>query len=244
MVFVLLTYGGWNESAYLSGELRDVKRNMVRALILGVVIIVALYFLINLAYLKVLGFEGLRKSNAVGADLMKIVAGQNGAIILSLVVTCTALSTLNGTIFTGARSYFALGRDISAFNRLGIWQERGQNPANGLIAQSVIAIVLVVFGSATRDGFEAMVAYTAPVFWLFMFLVALSVIVFRPRAQNDDLPFRIPLYPFPPLILAAACAWMFYSALLYAGIGSIMGVVVLAIGLPLIFLHRRQPAAG
>jgi basic amino acid/polyamine antiporter, APA family len=239
MVFILLTYGGWNEAAYLSGELRDVRRNMARALMLGVAVVVTLYVLINLAYLNVLGLEGLRKSSAVGADVMKVVAGQNGAIILSLIVTCTALSTLNGTIFTGARSYYALGRDVSVFQRLGIWDERGQTPANGLLVQGVIAIALILFGSTTRDGFEAMVAYTAPVFWLFMFLVAISIIVFRRREPGRELPFRVPLYPLPPLILAAACGWMFYSSLAYAGMGSILGVVVLAIGIPLIFLQRR-----
>ena len=103
----------------------------------------------------------------------------------------------------------------------------------------MIAIVLILFGSTTRDGFEAMVAYTAPVFWLFMFLVAISIIVFRMREPGRELPFRVPLYPLPPLILAAACAWMFYSDLAYAGIGSIMGVAVLVIGIPLIFIQRK-----
>src|SRR5262245_27295973 len=133
MVFVLLTYGGWNEAAYLSGEIKDVKRNMVRALMLGVAVIVACYLLINFAYLHALGIDGLRKSNAVGADLMKIVAGTSGAAVLSIIVCITAGSTLNGTIFTGARSYYALGRDVSVFRHLGIWEERGGTPANGLI---------------------------------------------------------------------------------------------------------------
>lgn len=239
MVFILLTYGGWNETAYLSGEIKDVKRNMVRALMLGVIVIVTLYVLINIAYLYALGLDGLRKSSAVGADLMKIATGQYGALILSALVCITASSTLNGTIFTGARSYYALGRDVTIFNRLGIWDERGQTPANGLIVQGVIAIALILFGSTTRDGFEAMVAYTAPVFWLFMFLVAISVIVFRMKEPNRELPFRVPLYPLPPIILAAACAWMFYSALAYAGKGSVLGVIVLAIGMPLIFLQRK-----
>jgi APA family basic amino acid/polyamine antiporter len=240
MVFVLLTYGGWNEAAYLSGEIKDVKRNMVRALMLGVAVIVAAYLLINFAYLHALGMDGLRKSNAVGADLMKIVAGTSGAAVLSIIVCITAGSTLNGTIFTGARSYYALGRDVSLFHRLGIWEERGDTPANGLIVQGIIAIALILWGSTTRDGFEHMVAYTAPVFWLFMFLVAISIIVFRVREPGRELPFRVPLYPLPPLILAAACAWMFYSALAYAGWGSIMGVVVLVVGLPLILLRRSS----
>jgi amino acid transporter len=73
-----------------------------------------------------------------------------------------------------------------------------------------------------------------------MFLVAISIIVFRMREPTRELPFRVPVYPLPPLILAAACAWMFYSSLAYAGWGSIMGVIVLAIGIPLIFLQRKQ----
>ena len=87
---------------------------MVRAMMLGVAVIVTLYLLINLAYLYVLGLQGLRKSSVVGADLMRVVAGDKGAIILSFIVCITATSTLNGTIFTGARSYYALGRDVAS----------------------------------------------------------------------------------------------------------------------------------
>jgi amino acid transporter len=243
MVFILLTYGGWNEAAYLSGEIQDVKRNMVRAMLLGVAIIVTLYILINLAYLNVLGLQGLRKSGVVGADVMRAVAGDKGAMLISLVVVITATSTLNGTIFTGARSYYALGRDVAVFRRLGVWDERGQTPANGLLLQGALAIVLILLGALAPDGFKVMVEYTAPVFWLFMFLVAISLIVFRMREPERELPFRVPLYPLPPLILAAACAWMFYSGLTYAGWYSISGVIVLLIGLPLIFMQRTQETA-
>ncbi len=242
MVFILLTYGGWNEAAYLSGELRDVRRNMARTLVLGVAIIVLLYVLINVAYLNVLGLQGLRTSDAVGADLMRAVAGNPGAILLSLIVCCTALSTLNGTVFTGARSYYALGRDVPLLRKLGAWETRGRNPVNALLVQGAISVVLVLFGAVTRDGFEAMVAYTAPVFWLFMLLVAVSVYVFRRTDPDRERPFRVPFYPFTPAVLAAACAWMFYSSLAYAGIGSILGIVVLLAGTPLLFLQRRTTA--
>lgn len=244
MVFILLTYGGWNEAAYLSGELRDVRRNLARALIIGVAIIVALYALINLAYLSVFGLEGLRRSSAIGADLMRHVAGDKGAAILSLIVCCTALSTLNGTVFTGARAYYAFGRDVPVLSRLGAWEARGHNPANAFLAQGAISVVLVLFGSLTRDGFEAMVAYTAPVFWLFMLLVAISVYIFRRREPDGDRPFQVPLYPLTPAILAAACLWMFYSSLVYAGIGAIIGIVVLLAGTPLLFLKSGEAKPG
>jgi amino acid transporter len=245
MVFVLLTYGGWNEAAYLSGELKDVRRNMVRTLLLGTTVVVAVYLLANFAYLNTFGVEGLRKSNAVGADLMRIVAGDASAIVFSLIVCVCALSTLNATIFTGARGYYALGRDVPIVRKLGVWEERGDKPANALLLQCVISLALVLFGSVTRDGFEAMVAYTAPVFWFFLLLVAISVFVFRRRDGAAQLPYRMPIFPIPPLILAAAAAWMIYSSLSYAGIGSWVGVAVLLAGVPLLLLARmNRPRAA
>jgi amino acid transporter len=189
-----------------------------------------------LAYLNVFGLEGLRKSNAVGADLMRIVAGDASAIVFSLVVCVCALSTLNATIFTGARVYYALGRDLSAIRPLGIWEMHGDKPANALLLQCAIAIVLVIFGSVMRDGFEAMVAYTAPVFWFFLLLVAISIFIFRRR--GGSLPYRMPLFPLPPVILGLAAIWMIYSSIAYAGMGSWIGVAVLIAGLPLLLVAR------
>ncbi len=239
MVFILLTYGGWNETAYLSGEMRDVQRNLVRALMYGIGLVVALYLLVNLAYLNAFGLLGLRQSSAIGADLMRHVAGDWGAIALSVIVCCAALSTLNGTVFTGARAYYALGRDVAALGRLAVWDEGARAPVNALLTQGAISILLVAFGSVTRDGFEAMVAYTAPVFWLFMLAVAVSLYVFRWREPDRELPFRTPLFPATPAILAAACGWMLYSSLLYAGLGAIIGVLVLLAGSPLLLLSKR-----
>ena len=238
MVFVLLTYGGWNEAAYLSGELQDVRRNMARTLLLGTLIVTVVYVLANLAYLNVFGLEGLRTSKAVGADLMSVVAGDASAMVFSVIVCVCALSTLNATIFTGARVYYALGRDLPAIRALGVWEMHGDKPANALLLQAAIALALVVFGSLMRDGFEAMVAYTAPVFWFFLLLVAISVFVFRSR--GGDLPYRMPLYPLPPIVLGLAAVWMIYSSIVYAGIGSILGVAVLLVGTPLLWLARKR----
>jgi amino acid transporter len=238
MVFVLLTYGGWNEAAYLAGELKDPRRNVVRTLLIGTGVIIVLYMLANFAYLNAFGLQGLTKTNPVGADLMRLVAGDAGAIILSLIVCVCALSTLNATIFTGARAYYALGRDLAEIRVLGVWDAQGHKPSNALILQCVIALALVAFGAIARDGFEAMVAYTAPVFWFFLFLVALSVIVFR-RRDPGELHYRMPLYPLPPLLLAAAAAWMFYSSVAYAGIGSLAGLAVLIAGTPLLLFNRN-----
>lgn len=245
LLFVLFTYGGWNEAAYLSAEVRNVRRDMIRILVLGTTAITVIYVLINLAYLHVLGLDGLRKSNAVAADLMRHVLGEGGAITLSLIICCTALSTLNATIFTGARVYHALGEDLAALRGIGAWSGGGNNPRNALILQGAIAIGLVIFGAVTRSGIQSLVDYTFPVFWLFLLLVGVSFFVLRFREPYRERPFRTPLYPLTPLIFILTCAYLLYSTATYSGLGALVGLGVLVLGLPLLLLLRsRGPAAA
>ncbi|WP_327250267.1 APC family permease [Streptomyces sp. NBC_01244] len=240
MMFVLLTYGGWNEAAYLSGELQDARRNMARALVVGVLIVIAVSLAINFAYLHVLGLDGVRDSDAVGAAMMRAVAGDTGATIMSVIVVLTTLTTLNGLIITGSRSYYALGRDITALRAIGTWKERGSTPANALLLQGAVSAALVAFGSATRVGFRAMVSYTSPVFWFFMLLVAVSIHVFRKREAGGRHHYRVPLYPVTPVLFALSCLWVLCSSLFYAGWGSVLGVVVLLTGTPLLLLKPTR----
>lgn len=253
MVFILLTFGGWNESAYLSGELRDVKRTMAPTLIWSILIITALYVLVNLGYLWTFGLQGLRDSKAIGADLMRLATGSGGAIILSLMITATALSTLNATIFTGARGYQALGQDLPWLGFLSKWN--GDKPANALLTQSALTLILIGFGALARDGFETMTGYTAPAFWGFLFLVGLSVYVFRSRGQVAADGFKVPLYPVLPAIFCASCLWMCWSGINYAlflwsksgygiaGVGAILGILVMLTGIPLVLLTKTKTTA-
>ncbi|MFF1658888.1 APC family permease [Streptomyces sp. NPDC058255] len=209
---------------------------MARALVVGVLIVIGVSLAINFAYLHVLGLDGIRNSNAVGASMMRIVAGDTGATILSVVVVLSTLTTLNGLIITGSRSYYALGRDVAALRSIGTWKEHGSTPANALVLQGAVSAALVVFGAATRVGFQAMVAYTAPVFWFFMLLVAISIYIFRSRETGGEIHYRVPLYPVTPAVLALTSLWVLWSSLFYAGWGAIIGVAVLLIGTPLLFL--------
>lgn len=239
MVFVLLTYGGWNEAAYLSGELRNPQRNMSRVLLIGSAVVTVVYLIINFAYLRIFGLEGLRNTSAVGADLMQLIAGPWAAVLLSLLVCCTALGTINGSIFTGGRMYSALGRDVPVLQALGAWSARGATPVRALLLQGAITLLLILFGVLTKGGVESMVAYTAPVFWLFMALTAGAVMVLRVRDKNSHRPFRVPLYPFTPILFALVCLALCWSSVQYAGAGAILGLGVLVAGLPLLWLRRR-----
>jgi amino acid transporter len=247
MIFVLLTYGGWNEAAYISGEVRDARRNMTRVLVAGIIVVTSLYMLVNAGYMAALGLGGMAESKAVGADVMRLIAGEGGAIVLALIVCVSAVTTMNAAIFTGARTSFALGQDFRLFRVLGSWRERGSTPANALLVQGAIAVALVAASSVTPDGFSAMVAYTSPVFWTFFLLTGATIFVFRARGGEEP-AFKVPLYPVIPLAFLASCAYMLWSSIDYIrnpqygpsfGDMVVAGIVIMAAGIPLYFLSRK-----
>jgi amino acid transporter len=248
MIFVLLAYGGWNEAAYLSGEVRDAQRNMTKILVGGVLIVTALYLLVNLGYLAVLGHAGIRDSKAVAADVMRVIAGEQGAKLLALLVCVSVITTMNAAIFTGARTTYALGRDFSMFAALGAWREAGSTPANALLLQGLITLVLVGASAATPDGFNAMVAYTSPVFWTFFLLTGLTLFIFRRRGREQPV-FRVPLHPLVPAAFVLMCAYMLYSSVDYVrnpdygpkfGSAVLAGLLVMGAGVPLYWLSRKR----
>jgi amino acid transporter len=220
---------------------------MTRILIGGIVAVTALYLLVNIGYLAALGLAGVAKSQAVAADVMRLVAGERGAVVLALIVCVSALTTMNAAIFTGARTNYAFGQDFRLFRMLGNWRERGSTPANALLLQGVISLVLIAASSVTPDGFSAMVAYTSPVFWTFFLLTATTLFVFRFRGGEVPV-FRVPLYPVVPLAFIAACLYMLWSSIDYVrnpvygpkfGDMVLAGLVIMAAGIPLYFFARK-----
>ncbi len=240
MVFVLLSYGGWNEAAYICAEIQDGRRNIVRSLMWSIGIITAIYLLINLAYLRGLGLANMAQSEAVAADLMRSLWGEPGALFISVLIAIATLGATNATIFTGARTNYALGQDFSLFGFMGRWQQRPSSPTYALFLQAAIALALVVLGTLTRKGFETMVDYTAPIFWFFFLLSGISLLVLRIREPHIVRPFRVPFYPFTPLLFCAVCAYLLYSSLVYTGVGAIAGVLVVAAGIPLLFWNNYR----
>lgn len=241
MIFVMLTYGGWNEAAYVSAEVMGPGRNLPRALFWGLCLVTVLYLLINLAFLKVLGMEGMAGSSAVAADTLRQVLGAPGAQIISLLIAISALTSANATILTGARTTYAFGCDTPMFSALGRWNDKVGAPVTALIAQGTIALGLILLGAATRSGFATMVEYTAPVFWLFFVLTGVALFVLRRRDPDTPRPFKVPLYPLTPIVFVATSAYLLYGSLAYTGVGALVGVAVLAVG-GLLLLVRRQPA--
>ncbi|CAN7379830.1 APC family permease [Massilia sp. LjRoot122] len=248
MVFVLLTYGGWNEAAYISAEIRGGAASMVRALTLSILIITVLYLMVTWACLQTLGMAGMAQSEALAADVMGRAFGPSGERVISVLVAVAALTSINATMIVGARTGFAMGRDWRSLGRLGQWNGASSTPAVAMSVQCIAALLLVGIGTAFGSGFKAMVEFTAPVFWLFFLLSGVSLFVLRRREPEQPRPFRVPLYPLLPLLFCASCAYMLWSSLSYVysqSLGGLnaawIGVAVLASGsLLLLFLDRED----
>ncbi len=243
LVFVLLTYGGWNEAVYLSAEVRDARRWMPRILTLSLIVIAALYVLANLAYLRALGMGGMAASDAVAADTMRAAFGGPGAGAMSAIVVVAALTSANATLITGARGVYAVGRDFPALAAIGRWDARHGSPRLAVLVQGGLSLALVGLAATALDGFRLAVEFTAPVFWLFFLLVGIALFVLRRRDPDAPRPFRVPLYPVLPALFCATSAFLLYSSLAHTGLGALVGVGVLVAGAALLpFLVPPTPA--
>ncbi len=216
LVFVLLTFGGWNESAYVSAEVRGGRRTMVWVIVASMTVLTLIYLLVNLALLLGLGLQGLSQSKTAASDLLGLAWGDGASKALGLFVAIAALTSINATMIVGARTNFALGRDWSTLSRMGQWRADTGSPKQGFWVQGIISALLIALGTQEADGFSAMVEFTAPVFWGFLFLVSMAVIRLRITDGQTERPFKVPLFPVLPLIFAAACAWLTYSSITYA----------------------------
>lgn len=230
MVFVFLAYGGWSDAATLSAEMRDERRGIVRALLWGLAVVMALYLLANWAYVRVLGLQGLAASDAPAAQLMRIVWGRGAELVMVGVVTLTALSVMNAILIAGPRTTYAAARDLAAEWKLSQWNARRGTPSAAVVATSAVALLLVAFGALTRGGFSTMVDYLSPVYWAFLTLSGAAVIVLRRREPAAPRPFRVPLYPWLPLLFCACSAYLLWSSVVYVKAGALVGLGVLAIG--------------
>jgi amino acid transporter len=193
--------------------------------------------------LRGLGFEALKSSHAVGVDIAERALGSVGAQIVGLLVAVSSLTSMNSTMIAGARTNYSVAHDWAALGFMGAWQGRRSTPAMGFIVQAAIALALIGFGALEKDGFAAMVEFTAPVFWLFFMLSGLALFILRRREPTMPRPFRVPLYPVLPLLFVLSCGYVLYSSIVHAQTEHATHVafgVMLSGAVVLLLLRRRR----
>jgi APA family basic amino acid/polyamine antiporter len=244
MVLVLFTYGGWNDVSFVAAEVREPRKNLLRALLLGLAIVTVIYVLVNLAFLHVLGLDGTAASPVPAADVVQRTLGAAGSRFMSALVCVSALGAMNGMTFTGARIYYAVGEEHRLYSWLGRWNARFDTPLRALSIQFAVTLALVLLIGRRADGFETLLMYTTPVFWAFIFLVGVALFILRYEQADTGQVFRVPLFPVTPIVFCASVAFLWYSSLDYAikhhNTESLWALAIVGLGVVMSFFDPKR----
>src|SRR5688572_17220673 len=232
LVPILFTYGGWQQTNFIAEEMKDPERDLPRALILGVGVVIAVYLLANLAYLHVLGAAGLAASTAPAADAMRRVLGPPGGTLLSAGVAVSTFGFLNLVVLVTPRVFQAMAADGVFFPRLARLHPVHRTPAAAIGLQAVWASALVLSGS-----FSQLVDYVAFADWIFFGLTVAGLFVYRSRDRRLGVvapsgSFRVPGYPWTPGLFVAAAVFVVVSSIIANPRNALIGAGLLALGVP------------
>ena len=232
LVPVLFTYGGWQQTNFIAEEMVNPERDLPRALLLGVAIVVATYLLANLAYLQVLGPAGLAASTAPASDAMRRVLGPAGGTLISAGIAISTFGFLNLVVLVTPRVFQAMAADGLFFPRLARLHPIHRTPAAAIVVQAAWASTLALSGS-----FSELVDYVAFADWVFFGLTVAGLFVYRSRERGrSEAPppgaFRVPGYPWTPAAFVAAAAFVVVSSVLAAPRNALLGTGLVALGVP------------
>jgi basic amino acid/polyamine antiporter, APA family len=213
LLFVLFTFGGWNEAAYVSAEVKGGNKAIVKALLYALLLVTVVYLLFVFALLTGLGFEGLKASKQVAADVVVKAFGPVGEKIIGAIVALAALTSINATMLVAARTNYSLGNDWPLFGFMSRWNSERDVPTIGFIVTGALALALVLLAAVNKSGIKFMVDFTAPVFWFFFLLTGIALFVLRFRYPHVVRPFKVPMYPLLPLAFIGTCGFLLYKSL-------------------------------
>jgi APA family basic amino acid/polyamine antiporter len=236
LIPVMFTYSGWNAAAYVAEEIRDPGRNVPRALALGTSAVVLIYLLMNALYLYVIP---ARELAAVNRSVLDIIAdrllGSYAGNIMGVVSIISLAASISAMTLAGPRVYYSMGRDGLFFRRTASVHPRYRTPSSSIIAQAAWSSLLVL--TATAD---ALVTYTGFAIVLFSGMAVLALFVLRRRMPDAPRPFRAWGYPLAPAIYALASVAILVNGLYRAPGATGAGALIIAAGLPVYFLFKRQ----
>jgi APA family basic amino acid/polyamine antiporter len=240
MVATLWSYDGWNSVTYLAGEVKSPQRNIPLAIILGTLAVIVIYVLTNLAYLYLLPITAMKASKLVAADAMEKVFGGSGGALISIAVMLSTFGSVNATSMTTARVYFAMAKDRLFFKSMGDVHPRYRTPARSLIVQCVWACILTLTGT-----FDQLFTYVIFAGWIFYALGAAGIFILRKKMPNANRAYRVPGYPVVPLLFVIVATWFVVNTLVEQTADSMVGLVLLVIGLPFYwYWHKTNKAAA
>ena len=242
LVPVLFAYGGWQQTNFVAEEMLDARRNLPRALLWGVGIVVVVYLLANVVYLRILGVGGLADSTAPAADTMQVLFGPAGRAFIAVGITLSTVGFLNLAICANARVYQAMARDRIFFDAFARLHPRFRTPVVALVAQGAWAVVLVLSGT-----YGELLDYVVFGDWIFFGLTAATLFYFR---RQDELAgatkpeFVTPAWRLSTLLFVVAAVCVVAGSVTASPANALRGATLILLGVPLYLWRRRAALDG
>lgn len=226
-------YDGWNNVTYVAGEVKDAQRNVPRALLMGTLITMGVYILINIAYLYVLPIDEMKNSPLVATSAAEKIFGSTGGVIIAISVIISTFGALNGSLLATARVQFAMARKNQFFESLGRIHPKFSTPHISLVVQGLWSAVLVLSGS-----FDTITDYVIFAAWLFYMLGAYGVIILRKKMPDSPRIYKVWGYPYTPLLFVAFSFFFLLNSIISDTENAMMGLMLILMGLPIYFYRK------
>jgi APA family basic amino acid/polyamine antiporter len=233
MIGVLWAYEGWQYVTFSAGEAMNPQRTFPRAIVIGTASLIGIYLFANVGYLAALGTTGVATSDRVAAEAVGAIVGPAAAKLIAAVILVSIFSATNGLTISAPRVYYAMAQDGLFFRKLAEVHPRFGTPAVSIIAGTVWAMVLAASGT-----FEQLLTYVVFVGWIFYALGAACVFVLRRTRPDADRPFRVPGYPFTPLLFIVAAVALVGNTIATQPARAAVGIGVVLLGLPVYYVWR------
>ena len=241
MIAVLWAYEGWQFATYSAGEVIDPEKNFPRALLASVLFLAGIYLLANLGYLAALGPARAANSETIAAAATSAVLGSSASKVIALIIMISVFSGLNSIPLTAPRIFYAMAKDGIFFHKLAEVHPRFHTPAVAIIALGAWSAVLALMGK-----FQQLISYAMFVAWIFYGLGAAAIFVYRRKFPDMPRPYRVPGYPWTPLLFVAVAFALVVNVIASSPKSSLLALSFVAAGLPayLIWSTKRPVTHG
>lgn len=240
MVPVLFAYGGWQTASFVSGEMRDPKRDLPRGLLIGVVGVIVLYLAVSYVCMRVLGLGGLEATRTPASDVMRAALGDRGARLIALGIALSTVGFLSQSMLTAPRVYYAMAKDGVFFSAVGKLNPKSRVPVVAILLQGVWAAVIALAGA-----YDQILNYVEAIDVLFFGLTGASLLIFRARekraaAAGDD-RIKVPGHPITTVVFVLACWAVSATTIIHRPTSAGIGFAILLLG-AVVFQFWRRPA--
>jgi APA family basic amino acid/polyamine antiporter len=235
LVPVMFSYGGWQNLNFVAEEVKDPLRNLPRAILLGVLCVIAVYVSANIAYVHVLSAPALAATKTPAADVAGQLLGAGGASAITILIVISSFGFLNLALLSAPRVYYAMAADGLFFKSIAKLSPRFHAPTNAILLQGFLAALF-----ALTNTYDKLVGYAVFADWIFFALAGVALMVFRSTMPDAPRPQRTPLYPLTPLVFIVAGLGIVVNTFIADTTNAVIGAVIIAVGVPVYFLWKKR----